>query len=85
MGELHNKISRQIDLDPIPTDQTLERRSWQTKQVESEQKRLQDFMTKVQTNERMNQYEITRQDDKARKAMIGTEDAQMAERFSLDQ
>ena len=42
-------------------------------------------MTKVQTNERMNQYEITRQDDKARKAMIGTEDAQMAERFSLDQ
>ena len=42
-------------------------------------------MTKVKTNERMNQYEITRQDYKARKAMIGTEDAQMAERFGLVQ
>ena len=85
MGELHIKILRQIELDPIPTDQTLGQRSQQTKQVESEQKRLQDFMTKVQTNARMNQYETTRQDYKARKATVGTEDAQMAERFSLDQ
>ena len=76
VSELHNKILRQIELDPIPTDQTLEQRSRQTKQVESEQKRLQDFMAEVQTNERMNQYEITRQDYKARK---------MAERFSLSQ
>jgi hypothetical protein len=85
VSELHNGILRQIELDPIPTDRTLEQRSRQTKQVESEQERLQDFMTKVKTNERMNQYEITRQDYKARKAMIGTEDAQMAERFGLVQ
>ena len=58
VSERHNERLRQMELDPIPTNVTL------TKQVESEQKRLQAFMTEVQTKEREELRKMTKEKER---------------------
>ena len=57
MSERHNAKLRQTELDPIPTNETL------TKQVESQQERLQAFMTD-QTKEREELRKMTKEKER---------------------
>ena len=57
VSERHNEKLRQTELDPIPTNETL------TKQVESQQERLQAFMTD-QTKEREELRKMTKEKER---------------------
>ena len=63
----------------------IRQRAQQVKQLEEQRGRLEAFIIKIRTKERVNQIKITRQDYKARNGISGTEEMWTAECFSLDQ